>query len=168
MKKLFIVLMLGFSGIATYAQDSDGDYRSAIGGRLGTSYYDILSVSYKTFLFDAGAIELNGGFGVRGYIGERPFSLSFSGSYQHHFRIPVNGLKWFIGGGLTAAPSFSSNDELRDFSFGLFPTGGVDYKFPRIPLNVSADIRPTFMVTSTKYYPDVPVSFGLSARYVIR
>ena len=169
-------MMLGFSAIASYAQESDGDYRGAIGGRVGTSFYDLLSVSFKTFVSGNGAIELNGGFGIRGYAGyyggyyydDRPFSLSASAAYQHHFNIPVRGLKWFVGGGLTVAQSFSDNDALKEFNFGLFPTGGIDYKIPRIPLNVSADIRPTFFVTNPSIYNDVVASFGVSARYTFR
>jgi hypothetical protein len=176
MKKLFIVMVLGFLALASYSQDGGGDYRGAIGARIGTSFYDVLSVSYKTFLSNAGAIELNGGFGIRGYSGyygggyydDRPFSLSASASYQHHFNIPVQGLRWFVGGGLTVANSFSDNDQLKEFNFGLFPTGGVDYKIPRIPLNVSADIRPTFFLTNPNIYNDVVASFGVSARYTFR
>ena len=35
---------------------------------------------------------------------------------------------------------------------GYFPTGGADYKFGKIPLDVSVDIRPTFRVASPTYY----------------
>ncbi|MDP9042491.1 MAG: hypothetical protein M3N30_10975, partial [Bacteroidota bacterium] len=35
-------------------------YHSAIGIRLGTGYYDLVSASYKTFLYDSpGAVEFN-------------------------------------------------------------------------------------------------------------
>ncbi|MFT4024308.1 MAG: hypothetical protein QM664_11050 [Flavihumibacter sp.] len=53
------------------------------------------------------------------------------------------GLQWYIGGGVAAYNSFSNKDYYRGFGLGLFPTGGVDYKFGNIPLNVSADFRPT-------------------------
>ena len=113
--------------------------------------------SYKFFITDAGALELNAGFGLKsilllmvtynGYA--KPFTFAISASYQHHFEIPVRGggLYWFIGGGLTAYRAFSSYGDYDGFGFGLFPTGGVDFKIPRIPLAVSADYRPTFFVT---------------------
>jgi hypothetical protein len=153
-------------------------YHSAIGLRLGTGYYDLISVSYKTFLSESpGAIELN--FGVKPAGNNRTgccvpddnsnTMISFSASYQYHVPITsLPGFQWFIGGGLTLTNTFSDNSAYRGIGFGLFPTGGADYKFGKIPLAVSVDIRPTFRVASPAYYnyedfyfPD----FGFSGRY---
>ena len=98
--------------------------------------------------------------------------ISFSASYQYHVPITaLPGLQWFIGGGLALTNTFSDNSSYRGIGFGLFPTGGADYKFAKIPLDVSVDIRPTFRVFSPAYYdydnfyfPD----FGFSGRYILR
>ena len=156
-------------------------YHSAIGLRIGTGYYDLFSASYKTFLSEsASAIELN--FGVKPAYStgtgcclpddNSNTMISFSASYQYHVPIPaLPGLQWFIGGGLALTNTFSDNSSFRGIGFGLFPTGGADYKFANIPLDVSLDIRPTFRVASPAYYnyenfyfPD----FGISGRYVLR
>ncbi len=166
MKKA-VAFLIGVMSIgAAYAQ---GDYKSAIGGRLGTTYYDIISVSFKTFITKSGALELNGGFGTRSYAYDNATSVSGAVSYQHHFPIKsVDGLKWFIGGGVTIFDAFSEYEHYDGFGFGIFPTGGVDYKFPKIPLNVSADVRPTFHITSPDYYNSFYTNLGLSARYTFK
>ena len=153
-------------------------YQKGIGLRLSSSYYDFFTASYKFFISDAGALELNGGFGLKRYGGyysgavyygdARPFTLSVSAAYQHHFEIPVRGggLYWFVGGGMVGYRTFSSNGSLDGFAFGLFPTGGVDFKIPRIPLAVSADYRPTFFVALPDYYDKFyGTNFGIAARY---
>jgi len=157
-------------------------YHKGIGLRItpSNSYYDLVTASYKFFITDPGAIELNAGFGLKGYGGyyvgnnyyrsSKPFNFSISASYQHHFEIPVRGggLYWFIGGGLVGYRSFSSDGQFDGFGFGLFPTGGVDFKIPRIPLAVSADYRPTFFVAKPDYYDGFyGTNFGVSARYTI-
>lgn len=154
MKKV-MGLTLVFLAMNSAIQAQEGSsYKNAIGGRFGGGYYDVVAASYKTFLSDAGALELNLGF--RAYsVAYNWFNLSFSASYQHHFPIgSVDGLRWFIGGGLTAYNSFSSYSGYSGFGLGVFPTGGVDYKFANIPLNVSADIRPTIGIIKPYTYYD--------------
>ena len=146
-------------------------YQSAIGARVGDGYYDLFSASYKTFITEPGAIELNLGFRNYGVPGYDWFNLSFSASYQHHFEIQaVEGLRWFIGGGLVAFNSFSSYNNYSGFGLGVFPTGGADYKFANIPLNVSVDIRPTIaLIKPYDYYNSFYIgNVGVSARYTFR
>src|SRR5580765_278314 len=186
MKKLIciVIVALGVSSTAFSQSKSKSSsyqsksYTSAIGIRMGTGYYDLFSASFKVFLAETpGAIELNLGFKPRSYgyyyTGNNyhadVFNLSFSASYQYHFDIPpAPGLKWFIGGGLTGYESFVNNSDVykSGFGFGLFPTGGADYKFNKIPLNVSVDFRPTFIVTRPNdLYSNFAFSVGASARY---
>lgn len=158
MKKVMVyacvAFLLSLNMLKVSAQEG-GDYKRGIGLRAGGGYYDLIAASFKTFVTKPGAIELNLGF--RPYAGVystyNQFHLSFSASYQHHFPIgSVEGLRWFVGGGATAYNTFSSNKDLAGFGLGLFPTGGVDYKFGNIPLNVSADFRPTFAIVRPDYY----------------
>lgn len=164
--RLFVALL--FISLISHAQS---DYKSAIGLRVSDGYYDVVSASLKTFIHPQGALEFNIGFRDYGYIGYSWFNLSASISYQYHFNIePVEGLRWFIGGGVTAFNTFSSYEDYKGFGVGVFPTGGVDYKFSKIPLNVSADIRPTFAVVKPySYYDNFYLdNVGLSARYTFR
>lgn len=172
MKKITILVAL----IATiYNTNAQSDYSKAIGARVSPpSNYDMIAFSFKTFISDAGAIELNAGFGsnrVPGWGTYNNFNTSsgsISGTYQHHFPIkPVEGLQWYIGGGVSLVNTFSKHDEFEGISVGFYPTGGADYKFKKIPLNVSADYRPTFFVAR----PDqgwnsfIGEQFGIAARY---
>jgi hypothetical protein len=164
---LFLVFFTAGIVSASFAQSNSQDYKSAIGARLGSTYYDLLSFSYKSFITEQGALELNAGFGSKNY-DYSTATLSAAISYQHHFDIkPAPGLKWFVGGGLTVFNTFSDHHEYEGFGFGIFPTGGVDYKFNGIPLNVSADVRPTIHVVGPSYYNSFYGDFGIAARYTL-
>lgn len=169
MKKiLFVVFMSAFFALPVFAQST---YKSAIGGRFGSTYYDIGAVSYKFFITDAGAIELNAGLGSRSYYftgSGRNTSVHFAASYQHHFPIGnVAGLRWFIGGGPLIVNSFSDYDDYKGFGAGIFAAGGVDYKFNKIPLNVTADVRPTALFGGPDYYNTFYPNVGAAVRYTI-
>ena len=164
MKKL-LLLSIGIValGLMTQAQD----YKSAIGGRLGTTYYDVFTASYKTFITEPGALEFNAGVGGKKYDHDyRTFAVTASAAYQHHFPIGnIAGFKWYVGGGLMIYNATSDYDRLKGFGFGVFPTGGVDYKIGNIPLDVSADIRPTIFIAAPGYYNSYYSNFGIAARY---
>lgn len=146
-------------------------YKSSMGVRVAPgSYYDLLAFSYKTFLNEEGAIELNGGFGskARSVVTDtyNPFAISLSAGYQHHFNIPVAGLRWFVGGGLAGYHNFASNGNVNGVGFGFFPTGGAEWKIPAIPLVVGADYRPTIFFTRPETYDSFFAgNFGVSVRY---
>ncbi len=165
-RKFTFTLVLSLSFAALFAQS---DYKQSIGVRLGNGYYDVASAAYKTFLSDASALELD--LGIRPYrAGSFHWTnVSLSGAYQYHFDIkPVKGLKWFVGGGVTASNTFSNYSYYKGVGVGVFPTAGADYKFEKMPLAVSVDVRPTFNVVEpfdysgyANFYPNV----GVSARY---
>jgi len=162
--KLTLTMALTYLATSLFAQS---DYKQSIGLRLGSGYYDVASAAYKTFLNDAAALEFNLGIRPYGVAGYRWTNVSASGAYQHHFDIKaVDGLKWFVGGGVVVSNSFSNFDDRKGVNVGLFPTGGADYKFAKIPLAVSADIRPTFhIVEAYDYYRGFYPNAGVSARY---
>jgi len=168
MKKNALLLFLVVAISATSLAQSD--YKSAIGGRLGSTYYDLLSFSYKNFVSQQGALEFNAGFGSKGYHDHdnnyHTTTLSAALTYQHHFDIkPAPGLKWYIGGGMTLFNTFSDHHDYEGFGVGIYPTGGIDYKFNDIPLNLSADIRPTVHIVGPDYYNSYYGNFGIAARY---
>ncbi len=170
MKKIIYITIL-LSGIQA-AIHAQSDYKSAVGLRIGDGYYDLVSASLKIFLGKSpGALEVNIGFRNYGIPGYDWFNVSGSVSYQYHFNIgSIEGLKWFIGGGAIAFNTFSSYEDYKGFGIGVFPTGGVDYKFSKIPLDVSADIRPTIEVVKPyDYYSSFYLgNVGISARYTFK
>lgn len=140
--KFRILLVLAIAAIS-YSADAQ-DYKSAIGLRLGYP----LSVSYKTFINDKGAIELTAGYRSWTYYNW----FNFGAYYQHHMAIKsVDNLSWYIGGGANAYVwSFDNdyypNNDFSSFSLGISGVIGLDYKFANIPLNISLDWIPTFFV----------------------
>ena len=165
MKKITLMVAL----VATMGSvNAQSTYKRAIGLRVSpVSNHDMVAASFKTFLTKAGALELNAGFGTK-ELGYGTSSASVSAAYQHHFPIgKVEGLQWFVGGGLSAFTTFSSDSDYKGFGIGLFPTGGADYKFKKIPLSVSADYRPTFLVAKPKsgWGGFLGDNFGIAARY---
>lgn len=169
--RLKLTLTIAFVSL-TSALFAQSTYKQAIGARVSSaSSYDVFAASYKVFAVGNGAFEFNLGIGGDRYHHHehryRSTAVSASAAYQHHFDIkPVPGLKWFVGGGVTILHTSSKFDDYKGVSVGLFPTGGADYKFPKIPLNVSADWRPTFLVARTDQYGRfIGDGFGVSARY---
>lgn len=166
MKKFLLLALIMIAGSA-YAQD----YKNSIGIRLGSGVYDAIGASYKTFITQPGALEFN--------LGIRPYShsagpwkhkwtnVSLSGAYQHHFPIGnISGFKWYIGGGLVFANSFSNHDDYSGVSVGVFPTGGVDYKLKSAPFAFSVDLRPTVHVTEgVRHHEGFFFNGGITARY---
>ncbi|ANH79668.1 hypothetical protein A8C56_00575 [Niabella ginsenosidivorans] len=168
MRKItFFAVFIALS-MLTYAQTS---YKQAIGMRLSSNTsYEAVAASYKFFVAQPGAIELNLGFGNRDYWynGDRRHApgVSFAGTYQHHFAIkPVPGLKWFVGGGLVFFNTSAKVGRYDGFGAGIYPTGGIDYKFPKIPLNLSADVRPVIHFTAPDDYDTFHPTAGIAARY---
>jgi len=157
-KKLVLVSALLVGCIVTsFSQD----YKSAIGLRLG---YPV-SISYKTFISEPGAIEVFGGF--RSWTGYKWFNVG--GLYEHHAEIPgADGLSWYFGGG--ASVFFWTYDEGfsggSSTSFGLLGTLGLDYKFAEAPINLSLDWVPHFFING--YGSGFGGGYGaLSVRYVL-
>lgn len=159
MRKVIFTLALAFAcTAAAYSQD----YNSAIGLRLG---YPV-SLSYKTFISDQGAIEAFVGF--RNYTGYGWFNLG--ATYQHHWPISgVDGLSWFAGGGLSVFFWNYDNGFVGDgnTSVGILGALGLDYKFDSAPINISLDWLPIFFVNG--YGSGFGGGYGaLSVRYVLK
>lgn len=161
MKKLFFTFALALGCfVAAYSQN----YNSAIGLRLG---YPV-SVTYKHFISEPGAIEVFAGF--RSWTYYRWFNVA--GLYEHNFPISgVEGLNWYVGGGASAF--FWSYDDLfvgddgSNTSIGIMGVLGLDYKFESAPVNLSVDWMPLFFLNG--YGNGFGGGYGaLSARYVLK
>lgn len=153
--------------LAVLSVKAQSDYKSAIGGRIGSP----ISFSYKHFITQPGAIELNAGFAPLVY----GAYFRIGAMYQHHFPIaPVEGLKWYVGGGIFFdIYSYKNNYSNKNYgsgSLGVNGVGGVDYKFKNIPLNLSADWMPSLLFGKDLYYSSNfrPGYGAISVRYVLK
>ncbi|MBP7272918.1 MAG: hypothetical protein KA974_03710 [Saprospiraceae bacterium] len=136
---IFTVMMFCLAATATQAQ---AEYKNAIGLRLG---YPI-SVSYKTFISEQGAIEVFGGF--RGYSNYSWFNVA--GLYQHHFTLAhiTPGLQWYVGGGAGVYFwNFDFETDDSNTSFGILGCVGLDYKFQKAPISLTLDWVPSFFIS---------------------
>ncbi len=159
-----IVAIVAFFAILFAANTSKAQvYTNAIGLRLGYP----LSVSYKHFLNENGAIEVFGGF--RSFSGYGWFNVG--GLYQYHKPISgVDGLQWYFGGGASVFFWNYDNDFLdadSTTSFGIMGNIGLDYKFADVPISVTADWAPVFFVNG--YGSGFGGGYGaLGVRYVLK
>ncbi|UYW02285.1 hypothetical protein K5I29_05125 [Flavobacterium agricola] len=163
MKKITTFLALVAASTSLFAQD----YDNSIGLRFGSGYYDAAGIAFKTFVSRDGAIEADLGFKNYSRRNHNWTNVSVSGTYQHHFPIGnVENFKWFVGGGIVFANSFSNHSDREGFNMGIYPTGGVEYKLKNAPFVFSADIRPTIhVVEAYDYYNNAFFNTGITARY---
>jgi hypothetical protein len=141
------------------------NYKSAVGLRLGYP----LSLSYKTFISEPGAIEVFAG--LRSYSFYRWFAVG--GLYEHHKPISeVEGLSWYFGGGASARfwsfdDTFLAGTGSSSTSFAILGTVGLDYSFKDTPLNLSIDWVPAFSLNG--YGNGFDAGLGaISARYILK
>ena len=136
------------------------DYKSAIGAKLG---YGLIA-SYKTFLNEKAAVDIFGGIRWGG--------LAAGAYYLNHTPIKsVERLTWYWGfGGSFTTWDFGVSDTY--YEIGVSGVLGLDYTFDEIPLNVSVDWAPTFVVADswdfTGSYNRFRSGYGaLTARYIL-
>ncbi|MBK7225013.1 MAG: hypothetical protein WAS56_01245 [Saprospiraceae bacterium] len=165
----FLAIIFTTSMIRLSAQD----YTTAVGLRAAWGY----GLSAKHFISDNAAIELIGRY--RSYssstiLGKFSYNyLSITGLYQMHKEIDaVDGLAWYWGGG--ASLGFYGGDfkdinvdDKGSTNIGICGNLGLDYKFANIPLNISADWIPTFLLSG---YGNgfSSESGGLAIRYTLK
>jgi len=153
MRKILLALIFT-SCIAFMNRVNAQDYKLGIGLRFSTPAPTLSnSVSVKYFIKETAAIEGLISYGNHFGIG---------GLYEIHRAVNATpGLKWYYGGG--AYLGFDSQHKTY-----LGPTGvvGLDYKFEKIPLNLSLDWKPELdMLPGINFIPD---AIGLSARFTLK
>lgn len=124
-------------------EQTANDYKTAVGLKF---IYGI-SVTGKHFIRNNAALEAivryrNYGSGVGS-------EFNFSGLYEYHGGISgAPGLKWYGGGGVYLGQATFDLIDQSAFNYG--PTGvlGLEYKFKDIPLALSADWQPVFLINS--------------------
>ncbi len=137
MRHVYYIALFLLIGLGTLKAQ---DYQTALGLRLGAPH----SISLKHFIGNNSAIEVFAGYR---YWSRRDSWFNLAGLYEHH--IPIEGapgLKWYVGGGAallfwdyvdnSPPPGYSS------ITVSLLGALGLDYKFPKAPLNLSVDWVP--------------------------
>lgn len=140
---------------------------------LGKRTYDFVSGSYKVFFSSRSAVELNAGISHAVYIlrdakenrvGEHSYQ-PFFGALSYQLHIPMKGGLSFVIGAqgyvrilkddLSNYPGYAPppddpytktfENAATQFSFGFGPVGGLDFKFPKAPIDLTLDHRPAFL-----------------------
>lgn len=165
MKKLIFTLAVILCCV--FAAQAQSSYKTAIGLRLGYP----AAISLKHFISEKGAVE--GFVGFRGYNFVR--LINVGALYQHHSPISdVEGLKWYVGGGAGAWIWTYDNDynfgaDYGNLNLAVMGCLGLDYKFADLPINLSVDWVPTFVVGDSYYSAGFGFGYGaLSARYTLK
>lgn len=123
------------------------------------------AVTFKHFLHEGAAVEALGYFWQRGG--------RLTGLYEFHWDIQgAQGLKWFVGPGVHIAFYNDKNYRYDDRRYGgRYTTAGLDgiigldYKFNKIPLNLSIDWQPSFEFGNERYNGFGGEFAGVAVRY---
>ncbi|MEZ4888852.1 MAG: hypothetical protein R3E32_29265 [Chitinophagales bacterium] len=106
------------------------------------------------------------------------YDVRLTGLYEYHQPLSYSSrsLTWFVGGGVhvgkvrkSAAETFLDllnidlgNEDPKSVFVGLDAIGGIQYKFPGVPLNASIDIKPAYN------FNDHPKPFEVGAAFSLR
>ncbi|MEO5891571.1 MAG: hypothetical protein ABIQ31_15070 [Ferruginibacter sp.] len=168
MKNQFLLAMLlAFSVTFTAsAQKSktfnSSDYVTALGVKVYPGSGGA-AVTLKHFLNKGIAVE------ALGYAFQR--GARVTGLLEFHWDITgAPGLKWYAGPGVHVGfynDKYYTNDRFGGSyaSAGLDGVIGLDYKFNKIPLNLSADWQPSFDFGNERYHGFGGDFGGIAARY---
>jgi hypothetical protein len=132
--KIYLVLLFFVFLIGT---NTAQDYKNAIGAKLG---YGLIA-SYKTFLNERSALDIFGGFRWGG--------LAAGAYYLNH--TPINNverLSWYWGFGGSFTTWNYGIGSVSYYELGASGVLGLEYNFDEIPLNLSVDWAPTFVLAN--------------------
>jgi hypothetical protein len=137
MKRIFTTALMFLLFHAVQGQALGREYRTAIGLKV----WDGAGLSIKHFTNDKAALE-----GIA-YIWEKGFRIT--GLYEFHGDIGgAPGLKWYVGPGAHIGfydnDNDNNNEGAEDTYFGIDGVLGLDFKFNKVPINISIDWQPVF------------------------
>jgi hypothetical protein len=153
MKKiLFLVSFISTGFVFSFSAEAQG-YKLGLGIRLSNSTPTLSnSISVKYFVRENRAVD-----GLVSFGGDR---FGIGGLYEFHTPMSTPGLQWYWGVGAYVG--------FQNGSTYLGPTGaiGLDYKFEKVPLNLSLDWKPELdLLPGINFVPD---AFGLTARFTLQ
>jgi hypothetical protein len=150
---LLILVILSLSSFQANAQE----YQTAIGAKFYAGSGSVGGLNIRHSIAEHTALEgsllfFSGGVGLEGL---------------YEYQGPINGapgLQYFVGGGaLLAIGSGRFNENSTGFALRL--TGGVDYRFSDVPIDLSLGFDPIFfLVPST----GSNLALGIGIRYVLK
>ncbi|SOD14245.1 hypothetical protein [Pedobacter xixiisoli] len=113
---------------------------------LGLKFIYGVSATGKVFLKDKHALEGIVRYNGAGGLGS---NIAFTALYQYHNNIKdVDGLRWYIGGGgYVNHFSWKDNDIAGVTTFGASGVIGLEYKIKSLPLAISADWVPGYVIS---------------------
>ena len=169
MRKVFflssVIMLFGILNASAQKRSSSfssENYVTAIGVKVypGTGG---AAVTLKHFINKGAALEALGSFWERGG--------RITGLYEFHWDIRgAPGLKWYVGPGVHV--SFYNGKYYNRNTYGgsyvapgIDGVIGLDYKFSKIPLNLSADWQPSFDFGNERYKGFGGDFGGIAARY---
>ncbi|MDR6569292.1 hypothetical protein SAMN05660461_6131 [Chitinophaga ginsengisegetis] len=149
----------------SYQSSDPSNYETALGIRLNPW---VVGFTIKHFIKGPHAIE-----GLVTTNHSHKTNVTFTGLYEYNWNIGVPGLNMYAGGG--AHVGFYDR---RDYDWdryidkgkgtyvspGLDGIIGVEYTFKKIPLNISADLKPYVQFVGPTNYLGEEIG-GVSARY---
>jgi hypothetical protein len=158
MKKITFVLLLA-SALLSVTSLKAQSYKTALGIRLSSSAPIVNnSISIKQFINDKTAIE-----GLLSF--SDPLALGILAEF--HKPLSAAGLQYFYGGGgylgfiKTYNPNKLKNE--NQLNFGAQGIVGLDYKFDKVPINISLDWKPELNLISDINFE--PAAIGFTARF---
>ncbi|UIR55635.1 porin family protein [Sphingobacterium sp. SRCM116780] len=122
---------------------SKNTYKAA----FGIKFIYGISLTGKVFIKERSALE-----GILRYngAGGTGSNIAFTGLYEYHTAIKgVDGLRWYVGGG-GHINYFNWKDADLDpvITFGIAGIAGLEYKFANLPLAVSVDWQPAYIISN--------------------
>ena len=133
------------------------DYKNAIGLRFGT--WGSVGATLKHFTNDNTALEVNLNYRSYSYYSFYSYSSKFfeiTGLYEKVASMSgVDGLKYYYGGGpavglYTYGDTYIGSD--ATFRLGVAGIVGLEYKFDKVPISISADYMPSFNFIGGSYF----------------
>jgi len=101
----------------------------------------------KLFLREHAALEGILRYNGAGGVGT---NLAFSGLYEYHNEVSsIEGLRWYLGGG-GHVNYFSWDQDYGDpvTTFAVVGIVGLEYKFKDLPIAISADWQPAYILSN--------------------
>lgn len=136
--------MAVFAVVATIAANAQLKPGATLGVRLGLGG----EVSYQQPVAKNNRIEVD--------LGLYSNIIDVAGTYQWVYKLSGD-FNWYLGAGAHLGMWH------KDFSVGVAGVGGIEYNFPKVPIQLSIDYRPTFnLLGYTGFWGE---GFGLGIRY---
>lgn len=143
----------------------DNGYKTAIGLKALWG----IGVTGKFFIKENTAIETIVHYDGLGGTGT---ALNLTALYEYHGNTGLSGLRWYLGGGASVGyiklkdmPELDGINESEadkgTLSYGIDAVAGLEYKFSKLPIAVSADWQPGYALNSGGGFGSKGGGFGV-------